>query len=173
MFGIKKRNKLPKEKINLEYEEDHKKAMKLMGEHKFKESITYFDKAIAKNENHTASWNNKGIAYLSMGQFEKALPCFEKVLTITPNDNMARYNKGFVLYSLERYDEAITILTEFSLAQNKKDEFYKYGIYMQAQCYINLKDYKSAANTLKLLIKVDKDFKDTKSILNEVLEKLK
>lgn len=173
MFGLKKRNKKPEEKVNLEYEKDHNKAMKLMGEQKFKEAIKYFDMAILKNENHSASWNNKGIAYLSMGQFDKALTCFEKVLSITPNDNMARYNKGFVLYSLGLYEEAIKTLAEFILAQNKKDDFYKYGLYMEAKCYINLKDYQAAANTLKLLIKVDKNFKDTKKILSEVLEKLK
>ena len=173
MFGMKKRNEEEKDKITPKYEEYHKKAMTLMSEQKFKESIEYFDKAISENENDTASWNNKGIAYLSMGQFEKALTCFEKVISITPNDNMARYNKGFVLYSLERYEEANTTLTEFLISKKNKDEFYKYGLYMQAQCYINLENYQSAANTLKLLIKVDKNFKDTKSILSEVLEKLK
>ena len=170
---MKKRNNNEKTKSTPKYEEYHNKAMKLMEEQKFKEAIEYFDKAISENENYTPSWNNKGITYLSMGQFEKALICFENVIKITPNDNMAKYNKGFVLYSLERYEEAITTLTEFSIAQKKKDEFYKYGLYMQAQCYIKLENYQTAANTLKLLIKVDKNFKDTKNILNDVLEKLK
>ena len=172
MFGIKKRNKQPEEKVKPEYEKDHETAMKLMGEQKFKEAIKYFDLAISKNENHASSWNNKGIAYLSMGQFEKALDCFEKVITITPNDNMAKYNKGFVLYSLERYEEAIKVLAEFSINQPKKDDFYKFGLYMEAKCYIALENYQAAVNTLKLLIKTDKNFKDTKKLLNEVLEKL-
>ena len=58
----------------------------LLGEHKFEESLGFFEQALLLNQNDPDLWNYKGVVLRSLGRYEEAMDCFNKSLAIDPRD---------------------------------------------------------------------------------------
>lgn len=56
---------------------------------KYEEAITYADKVLVMDQNHTGALNAKGYALGNLGKGEEAITYFDKVLAIYPNDTNA------------------------------------------------------------------------------------
>lgn len=76
-------------------------------QHKHKDSIEYFDKAIRINPNYADAWSNKGAALAGLGEYEDAFECYKKAIKINPNHANAWHNKGMAFKDIGKYEEAL------------------------------------------------------------------
>ncbi len=143
----------------------YKQAMSFLEQGKVDKSIKFFESALGIDKEYVSAWNDKGVAYMELGNFPEALKCFEEVIRLEPGDNMAWYNRGYVLLILEEYQEAVNTFDLFLSRYSKKDDFYKYGLYMRAQGFYNLKEYDESLKLIKECLKIDKTFKEARDLL--------
>jgi len=83
-----------------------------MKEH-YGEAITYFDQAIALNDQYYRPFLFRAYAKQDSGLYELSLEDFESAYALSPEIPELSFYKGYSLYELERYEEA---LAEFSKA---------------------------------------------------------
>jgi tetratricopeptide (TPR) repeat protein len=158
---------------NEEVEMYYKQAMTFLGQGDFNKSIEFFDNALDIDNQYSPAWNNKGVALLNLKLYKEALNCFEKVISLNAKDNMVLYNKAYVLLILEEYDLSVQAFDLFLKRYSKKDDFYKFALYLQAKGFYNLKEYQKATELLKKALKKDKNFEEGKELLNLVLKEIK
>jgi len=119
----------------------YKQAMSFLDQGKIGKSLEFFENALNVDKDYVSAWNDKGVALMELGKYPEALECFEQVIRLEPGDNMAWYNRGYVLMILEEYQEAVNTFDLFLARYSKKDDFYKYALYMKAKGLYSLKKY--------------------------------
>jgi len=106
------------------------KGVALLNLRKYKESIVYFDKALAINPDSVDALNSKGRALLKMGNNNGSIPYFDKALAINPKYIYGLYGKGDALLNMGKYKESIVYFDKalaidptstFALAGKKLD----------------------------------------------------
>jgi Flp pilus assembly protein TadD len=75
--------------MDMSIDELVKKGKTLLGEGKFEDALSYFEQALALDQNNADLWNNKGVALRSLGRYQEAMECFNKSLEIEPRDKQA------------------------------------------------------------------------------------
>jgi len=150
----------------------YKQAMSFLEQGKVDKSIEFFDSALKIDKDYVSAWNDKGVALMEFGKYQDALECFEQVVRLEPGDNMAWYNRGYVLLILEEYQESVNTFDLFLGRYSKKDDFYKYALYLRAQGLYNLKEYDESLKLIKKALKIDKTFKEARNLMELVGEKL-
>jgi len=83
------------------------KGAQLLGEGRFSEAISMFDKAIEINPIFELPWINKARAFFDMKEYDRALECCEKTLEIRPSFSEAWELKGRSLFHKKEYDAAL------------------------------------------------------------------
>ena len=71
-----------------------------------RESVRYFDEALAIDPLFCEAWTGKAVAYNNMGMFDDAIPLYDRVLEIEPDNTMVWHMKGVTLKNAGRLDEA-------------------------------------------------------------------
>ena len=150
----------------------YKQAMSFLEQGKVDKSIKFFDSALEIDKEYVSAWNDKGVALMELGKYQDALNCFEHVVRLEPGDNMAWYNRGYVLLILEEYQEAVNTFDLFLGRYSKKDDFYKYALYLQGQGLYNLKKYDESLKLIKKALKKDKKFKEARDLMELVGKEL-
>ncbi|MDD1763685.1 MAG: tetratricopeptide repeat protein [Methanobacteriaceae archaeon] len=143
-------------------------AISFLGQGQIPKSLEFFDKTLEMDDKYFPAWNNKGIALLELGEYQEALNCFEQVILLNSLDNMAWYNKGYVLLILEKYIESVETFDIFLARYSQEDNFYKFGLYLQAKGLYYLKEYEKAIDSLQKAIEIDVNFKEAHELLNLV-----
>lgn len=149
----------------------YKQAMSFLEQGKVNKSIEFFDSALKIDKDYVSAWNDKGVAFMELGKYQDALNCFEQVVRLEPGDNMAWYNRGYVLLILEEHQEAVNTFDLFLSRYSKKDDFYKYALYLQAQGLYNLKKYDESSKLIKKALKMDKKFKEARDLMEMIGKK--
>jgi Tetratricopeptide repeat. len=150
----------------------YKQAMSFLEQGKVDKSIEFFDSALKIDKEYVSAWNDKGVALMELGKYHDALECFEHVVRLEPGDNMAWYNRGYVLLILEEYQESANTFDLFLGRYSKKDDFYKYALYLRAQGFYNLKEYNESLKLVKEAIKIDKKFKEARDLMELIGKEL-
>jgi len=148
----------------------YKQAISFLNQGKVDKSIEFFDSALNINKDYVSAWNDKGVALMELKKYQDALKCFEEVIQLEPGDNMAWYNRGYVLMLLEEYQEAVNTFDLFTSRYTKKDDFYKYGLYMKAKGLYHLKEYEKSMELIKKSLKMDKKFQEARELMKLVGE---
>jgi lipoprotein NlpI len=151
----------------------YKQAMSCFGQGKVKKSLDFFDGALAVDDQYVPAWNDKGVALMDLEEYSQALQCFDQVIRLDAGDNMAWYNRGYVLLILEEYRESVNTLDLFLARYPKKDDFYKYALYLKAKGHYGLEEYEEANELLQKALKKDKTFKEARELLVLVLKDMK
>jgi tetratricopeptide (TPR) repeat protein len=68
--------------------------------------------------NRAATYVNRGILHMRLGDNESALRDYERSLQLLPDLVEAKVNLGAALYGLQRFDEAMTALNEGVASEN-------------------------------------------------------
>ncbi len=71
------------------------------------QAVELIGNAISINPNDAAAHNNRGNAYLQLGQCDDAIACYRQAISLQPDLADAHYNCGNAFFDLKRYDEAI------------------------------------------------------------------
>jgi tetratricopeptide (TPR) repeat protein len=148
----------------------YKQAMSFLDQGKIGKSLEFFENALNVDKDYVSAWNDKGVALMELGKYPEALECFEQVIRLEPGDNMAWYNRGYVLMILEEYQEAVNTFDLFLARYSKKDDFYKYALYMKAKGLYSLKKYDESLKLTKKALKKDKKFKEARELMNLIGE---
>jgi lipoprotein NlpI len=151
----------------------YNQAMSFLGQGETSKSIEFFDKTLRIDEQYSPAWNNKGVALLNLEKYDEALKCFQRVFELNPMDNMALYNVGYVFLMLEEYQDSVKTFELFRQRYTKKDDFYKFALYLEAKSLYNLKEYQKSSELLKKALKKDKKFNEAHELLNQVLKEMK
>lgn len=158
---------------NKETEMFHKQAMSFLAQGETKKAVEFFDKALKYDNNYFPAWNNKGVALLELKDYKQAAECFENVIRLNPADKMALYNRSYALIMLGEYQQAVELLDFFLANVSRKSDFFKYGLYLQAKGFYELKEYDKARSLLNDSLKKDKKFREAQELLNQVLKEMK
>jgi lipoprotein NlpI len=150
----------------------YKQAMSFLDQGKIDKSIEFFNNALNIDKDYVSAWNDKGVALMELGKYPEALKCFEEVIRIEPGDNMAWYNRGYVLLILEEFSESVNTFDLFLGRYTKKDDFYKYGLYLKASGLYNLEKYDEALEAIKESLKKDKNFKEARELMKLIGEEM-
>lgn len=110
----------------------------------YRGAIEDFDVAISLQEDETASYRGKGIAYMGLGDYEKAVEAFDSALSLVdekmPNTKRdLLYYKASALYRAENYDDTIEVCTAI-LDLNKEGDAY----YLRGACYMAADEFDRA-----------------------------
>lgn len=155
---------------NKESEMFYKQGMSFLEQGETRKAVEFFDKALKFDDKYFPAWNNKGVALLELKEYHQAADSFQNVININAADKMALYNKGYALLMLEEYQQSVEILDYFLANCSRKNDFFKFGLYLQAKGFYGLKDYDKAVSLLNDAIKVDKNFKEAQGLLNQIVK---
>ncbi len=78
----------------------------LYNQREYDKAIQAFDRAIELDPKLALAWNNKGLAFLYLGENDKAIQAFDKVIELDPKLALAWSTKGLALAALGRPAEA-------------------------------------------------------------------
>jgi tetratricopeptide (TPR) repeat protein len=79
---------------------------------RFGDAVGQFDRAIAEDPDSGDAvavfvYNQRGLAYLSLGEREKAIADFDKALEWEPEQGTVLYNRGSAYYGLDQFNAAL------------------------------------------------------------------
>ena len=107
----------------------------------YQEAIEHYTEAIQLDPNNALAYNNRGNAYLSLGQYQRAIQDYDKAIQIDPNYAHAYNMRGGVYYRLgenqraiQDYDKAIQIDPYYAIAYNNRG--YTYEALAQASSWM-------------------------------------
>ncbi len=72
-----------------------------------KKAIEEFSKALKADPNRPEAYNNRGIAWYSLGKYDRALDDYNKALEINPRSAEILSNRGIIWFSKGKYNLAI------------------------------------------------------------------
>lgn len=150
----------------------YQQALKLLEHGEFRKTLEVLDSILNIDKKFFPAWNCRGVVLLELKEYEGALESFDQVIQLNVNDTLAWYNKGYVLQLLNRYEESLDSLDLFLARYTKKDDFYKFALYLQAQNYHELKDNEKALETLKKATNVDANFKEAQELRQTILKEI-
>jgi tetratricopeptide (TPR) repeat protein len=158
---------------NKEAEMFYKQGISFLGQGETRKALEFFDKALKFDDKYFPAWNNKGVALLELKDYHQAADSFQNVININAADKMALYNKGYALLMMEEYQQSVEILDYFLANCSRKNDFFKFGLYLQAKGFYGLKEYDKARSLLKDYLKHDKKFTEAQELLNQVINDMK
>jgi lipoprotein NlpI len=151
----------------------YKQAVSYMGQGETEKALEFFDKALAIDNYYLPAWNDKGVVLMELKDYHEARDCFRRVIVLDPDDNLAYYNKGYVELILEDYKDSVETFNVFLAKYMKKNDFYKYALYLKAKAHYGLKEYDQALMLLENAIKKDGTFKEARELLISILNENK
>ena len=82
-------------------------AWKLYGQGDYGGAIKLLEQAVELNPNNDSAHNNRGLAYVRLGQYENAFADFNRAVALNPNNVDAYNNRGCTCLVVKRYDLAV------------------------------------------------------------------
>lgn len=92
--------------------------------HRYREMLLACERALVIDKNNAASWNNKGVALLSLDHFGDAIEAFDEALSIDQSWLKAARNKCRALLGLRRFDEMLVACNQaLAIDQSAPEEW--------------------------------------------------
>lgn len=110
-----------------------------------------------KRRDKAATYTNRGILYMRIGNNTKALWDYQRSLEMMPTLKEAKVNLGAALYNLKRYPEALVALNEG--VGTTSEEARVIGYYNRGLTHEKLGDLQSAYEDFRRALEMRPDFK--------------
>ena len=110
-----------------------------------------------KRRDRAATYTNRGILHMRMGNNTRAVWDYEKTLSIMPGMKEAKVNLGAALYNLKRYPEALVALNDGVEAASHDAR--TAGYYNRGLTHEKLGNLQAAYEDFRLALKLKPDFK--------------
>jgi Tfp pilus assembly protein PilF len=110
-----------------------------------------------KKRDRAATYTNRGIIHMRMGNNTKAMWDYEKTISMMPAMKEAKVNLGAALYNLKRYPEALVALNEGVDASDHDAR--TVGFYNRGLTHEKLGDLQKAYEDFRQALRLKPDFK--------------
>jgi len=136
------------------------KGYNLLQEKKYKEAVSYFEKAIAVDKTNITYFENLGIALKKIGAFQEMLANYKLAIKFFPDEPDLYYYCGDAYNEMKQYDAAIESYTKAIKVANDDDAVeYLYLYYFnRGNVYLKMKKYKTALGDLNRTIALEPYF---------------
>lgn len=118
----------------------------------YRKAMEHFDKATVYNPNDGASYNDRALCMIELGDIKNAVIYFDKGIEVEPDFATVYHNKGWLLSQFGNYNSAITYFKKALEIDPNRAVTYE----NLANAYLNLDDtklalecYNKAINLLK------------------------
>ncbi len=95
-------------------------------------AVEHYTEAIDLNPEYTKAYNNRGVAYNSIGEYDRALQDYNKAIDLKPelvlpysNRGNVYVEKGEVDRAIQDYNKAIDLKPEYAIAYNNRGTAYQ------------------------------------------------
>ncbi len=110
-----------------------------------------------KRRDKAATYTNRGILHMRMGNNTRAMWDYEKSLGLMPDLKEAKVNLGAALYNLKRYPEALVALNDGVASESETAR--TVGFYNRGLTHEKLGNLQSAYEDFQQALKMNPDFK--------------
>ena len=114
----------------------------------YKSSIRHNNKAIQLDPEHAGSWNNRGAAYIKVGDIDKAIEDLKKAIELDPNHAVAWSNLGACYLRKGDMDSAISNIEKAIELEDMNTENHGESLFNRAMYRLYTKDWPSAMSDL-------------------------
>lgn len=153
---------------NLGESEYFKGQIEILNE-SYKRAMEHFDKAVIYNPNDGASYNDRALCMVELGEFDEAFNYFDKGIEVEPDFATIYHNKGWLLNNLGRHDEAIECFEKALVLDSMRAVTYE----NLADAYINKGDNEKALECYCKAVEVLKpDYIEIKKQLEKRIEEI-
>lgn len=96
---------------------------------KYEESISYFDRLVARDSTHAAAWNARGVAFFELGQWDEAINSFSQSIESDSLNYKPYFNRGNAWMEKESFKEALIDYNRANgLDRGQSDIYYNRGL---------------------------------------------
>lgn len=132
------------------------KAISLLNEGKYEESIEKFTEAIAEDPENPIFYYYRGAAFEKTGDLDKALEDYQKSVELKPDFILPTANIGKIYAKKKEFEKAIALYKKaVELGDQDATHYYNYGISL-----MNLGKNEQAKEVLEKLISLDENYSD-------------
>jgi tetratricopeptide (TPR) repeat protein len=85
----------------------YKKGLSHYKQGNYDQSITYFKKAVAKDNNFAKAWKFQGLAFSAKAEEKEAIECYDQSIDINPKSSSPWIYKGNSFLKLGKYSDAL------------------------------------------------------------------
>jgi tetratricopeptide (TPR) repeat protein len=105
------------------------KGIVLASQNRYREAVTSYSSSLRLYSGYTIARNNRGLAYLAMGELDFAIADFDEVIRQSPDNASAYYKRAIALGRRGDLRQAVTSYTEaIQLAPNYAPAYYNRGL---------------------------------------------
>lgn len=131
------------------YQNPIRKGTESLEVEKYKEAITYFEKAVSKDKNVSEAYRGMGIAYFETEKYEKALSCFEQAMEEGTEKTDTLYQlMGTCHMKLSQYEEAAEVYSEGLAGEDIEDSIKREMSRNRIAAYEKAGDWEQAKNCM-------------------------
>ncbi|UCC39885.1 MAG: tetratricopeptide repeat protein [Candidatus Aminicenantes bacterium] len=132
------------------------KAISLLNEGKYEESIEKFTESIADDPENPIFYYYRGAAFEKTGDLDKAMEDYQKSVELKPDFILPTANIGKIYAKKKQFEMAIEFYKKaVELGDQDATNYYNYGI-----CFMNLGKNEQAKEVLEKLISLDENYSD-------------
>ncbi|HMK24387.1 MAG TPA: tetratricopeptide repeat protein [Chitinophagaceae bacterium] len=154
---------------------DYNTGIEWVNKGNFEKAITFFEKAVKRDEKFAFAWDNIGVCNRKLGNYDAALAAYFKSLEIDPDGITPLQNIPVVYQYQKKYDKALEAYESFQEKYPDDPE----GFYGAGILYIDYKmDYEKALHNIckayTIYIKTSSPYRvDAEKLINLILVKMK
>jgi FKBP-type peptidyl-prolyl cis-trans isomerase 2 len=128
-------------------DESYKKGIALQDKGQIDEAISYYQKAVGQNPNHTGAYYNLGVAFQEKGLIDQAILYYEIAIGFNQEFTEAHHNLGVAFNEKGKFDEALSCFQRvLQLKPDHAGAYYSLGNTLVAKGQFNdaMQSYKKA-----------------------------
>jgi len=132
------------------------KAISLLNEGKYEESIEKFTEAITDDPENSVFYYYRGAAFEKTGDLDKAMEDYQKSVELKPDFILPTANIGKIYAKKKEFEKAIEFYKKaIELGDQDATHYYNYGV-----CLMNFGKKEQAKEVLEKLISLDENYSD-------------
>jgi arylsulfatase A-like enzyme/Flp pilus assembly protein TadD len=134
----------------IDFHESTREGLILVNQRNFKKAIGALTRALELNPKRGEAYNNRGHAYIKVGEYDKAIRDLDRAIEMIPGDSTIYNNRGLAYLRKNDYDRAIRDLNRAIELDPKHVDAYD----NRGTCYLGKENYKQALRDFDKVLKL-------------------
>jgi len=120
-------------------------------EHKFEESIDWFDKALSIDNTDVLTWYRKGVSLHRLNRISEAKAAFDRSLELDPEYVNSNYYEAIIFFDYKEYFKAISHINSYLNYWPDSIEM----LQLRVACYVAVEMYRNAMIDIDKILTLD------------------